>query len=94
MSDREGTRVIARVTGRVQGVNFRAAAARVARRYGLAGWVRNEPDGSVLLDVEGDPAAVNAFIDWCAAGPPAAQVLAVDQMPADLVGYTEFTILR
>ena len=87
-------RVIARITGRVQGVNYRASAAREARGRGLAGWVRNEPDGSVLLDIEGDPAAITAFLDWCAAGPPAARVLAVERTPADLVGYTEFTILR
>jgi acylphosphatase len=94
MSERDRTRVIARITGRVQGVNYRAAAAREARRRGLAGWVRNEPDGSVLLDVEGDPAAISPFLDWCADGPPAARVLAVERTPADPVGYREFTILR
>ena len=87
-------RVVVRVTGRVQGVNYRATAAREARRRGLAGWVRNEPDGSVLLDVEGDPAALEAFLDWCATGPPAARVLAVEQRPADPVGVDGFTIVR
>ena len=94
MTNNAVARVIVRVTGRVQGVNYRATAARVARRHGLAGWVRNEPDGSVLLDIEGDPAAISAFLDWCASGPPAARVRAVDQTPADPVGYKEFSILR
>src|SRR5678816_3653648 len=59
MSDQQATvRVIARITGRVQGVKYRATAQREARRRGLTGWVRNEPDGAVMTDVEGDPAAV------------------------------------
>ena len=94
MTERERTRVIACITGQVQGVNYRVSAAREARRHGLAGWVRNEPNGSVLLDVEGDPAAIHAFLDWCAEGPPAARVLAVEQTPADPMGYREFTIIR
>jgi acylphosphatase len=87
-------RVIARITGRVQGVNYRATAQREARRRGLTGWVRNEPDGTVLIDVEGDPAAVGAFLTWCAEGPPNAKVGTVETSVAEPVGYEEFTILR
>jgi acylphosphatase len=87
-------RAIGRVTGHVQGVNFRAAAAREARRRGLTGWVRNEHDDSVAIDVEGDPAAVKSFLGWCAVGPPAARVDAVETTPAAPVGYEEFRILR
>jgi acylphosphatase len=87
-------RAIARVTGQVQGVNFRAAAAREARRHCLTGWVRNERDGSVVIEVEGDPAAVEAFLDWCAIGPPAARVDAVETRPAAPIGFEEFRILR
>jgi acylphosphatase len=87
-------RVVARVTGTVQGVKYRATAQREARRRGLTGWVRNEPDGAVLIDVEGDPAAVDAFLTWCTEGPPGAQVAAVETTVADPVGYEEFTILR
>ncbi len=91
----QGTeRAIARITGHVQGVSFRAAAAREARRRGLTGWVRNERDGSVAIDVEGDPAAIDAFFRWCAIGPPAARVDAVETTPAAPVGYEEFRILR
>lgn len=49
--------------GRVQGVGFRATAASVAARFEVTGWVRNEPDGSVLLEVQGDPTEVAAFRD-------------------------------
>jgi acylphosphatase len=51
-----------RYTGRVQGVGFRAAARGVARLHPVTGWVRNEPDGTVLLEVQGEPAAVEAVL--------------------------------
>ncbi len=69
-------------------------ARREARRHGLTGWVRNEPDGSVLVDVEGERPAVDAFLRWCAAGPPGATVSAVRTTPAAPAGYEEFTIQR
>jgi acylphosphatase len=87
-------RVIARITGRVQGVSYRVAARREARRLGLAGWVRNEPDGSVLIDVEGAASMVDAFLRWCAEGPSGATVSAVHRTPAAPAGYEEFTIQR
>ena len=91
---RDVVRVIARITGTVQGVNYRVSARREARQRGLAGWVRNEPDGSVLIDVEGAPPAVDAFLRWCAEGPPGAIVSAVQTTPAAPAGYEEFTIQR
>ncbi|USN99728.1 MAG: acylphosphatase [Phycisphaeraceae bacterium] len=48
-----------RYTGRVQGVGFRATARAVARRYDVTGWVRNEPDGSVRMHVQGEPAEID-----------------------------------
>src|SRR5215204_202916 len=95
MSDQQATvRVIARITGMVQGVKYRATAQREARRRGLTGRVRNEPDGAVLIDVEGDPAAVDDFLAWCAKGPSGARVATVETTVADPAGYEEFTILR
>ncbi len=87
-------RVIARITGHVQGVKYRASARREARRRDLRGWARNEPDGSVLIDVEGEPSAVDAFLAWCAEGPPQASVDSVETTRADPAGYEEFTIQR
>jgi acylphosphatase len=78
----------------VQGVKYRATARREARQRGVTGWVRNEPDSAVLIDVEGDPAAVDAFLAWCAEGPPGARVASVETTVADPFGYEEFTILR
>lgn len=49
-------------TGRVQGVGFRATARHCARGHPVTGWVRNEPDGSVRMQIQGDPAAVDAVL--------------------------------
>ena len=67
-----------RVRGLVQGVGFRHALCREARRLGLAGWVRNRHDGSVEAFLQGDAAAVVALIDWAHDGPPAARVDSVE----------------
>ena len=62
------------VTGRVQGVSFRFYAEQEARRLGVTGWVRNEPDGSVGGHFEGESAAVDALVAWCRSGPRMARV--------------------
>jgi protein-L-isoaspartate(D-aspartate) O-methyltransferase len=72
--DEPGKAVTARVYGRVQGVYYRASAQREASRLRLAGWVRNEDDGSVTLHVQGAGAEVDAMLGWCRTGPPAADV--------------------
>ena len=62
------------VRGTVQGVAFRWYAKERARELGLAGWIRNLPDGSVEARFEGPVAAVDAFVAWLRRGPPAARV--------------------
>ena len=62
------------VTGRVQGVFFRAAMREQADRLGVTGWVRNEPDGSVRAHLEGPDQAVDRLVDWCSVGSSAARV--------------------
>lgn len=52
-----------RFTGRVQGVGFRATARSIANQFQITGWVRNEPDGSVLLAAEGEPQEINTFLE-------------------------------
>ncbi|HEX2837561.1 MAG TPA: acylphosphatase [Phycisphaerales bacterium] len=56
------TRVGVRYLGRVQGVGFRATARATASGFRVSGWVRNEPDGSVLMEVQGDAAQVEVFL--------------------------------
>ncbi len=55
-------RIAVRYTGRVQGVGFRATTRSIARRYPVTGWVRNEADGSVLAEFQGERAAVESLV--------------------------------
>jgi acylphosphatase len=66
-----------RITGRVQGVGYRAWAVETARRLGLRGWVRNRADRSVEALVSGNEDAVAAMIEACRDGPFAARVAEV-----------------
>ena len=79
-----------RVFGKVQGVFFRRSAREEARRLGLTGFARNEPDGSVYLEVEGEDAALAQFAAWCDTGPPGARVERVDVEARVPVGYDHF----
>ncbi|GAA2138830.1 acylphosphatase [Nocardioides koreensis] len=80
------------VTGRVQGVSFRMYAEDQARRLGVAGWVRNEPDGSVGGHFEGEPAAVDALVEWCRSGPRLARVEHVRVQAASVSGARSFDV--
>lgn len=62
------------VSGRVQGVYYRASTQQQARRLAVAGWVRNRPDGSVEAWLEGAPDAVEALLAWMRRGPAGARV--------------------
>jgi len=72
------------ITGRVQGVGYRASCQREAAARGLTGWVRNRWDGAVEALIEGEAAAVDAMVDWCREGPPMAYVSGVEiSIPPD-----------
>lgn len=76
------------IHGRVQGVFYRQSTRDMARAHGLCGWVRNRPDGTVEAVFEGERGAVQAAIDWCQHGPPAAHVSGVDVNWTDARGET------
>jgi acylphosphatase len=80
------------IRGRVQGVGYRFTTQRVGHSLGLAGWVRNESDGSVSVRAQGDRAVVSRFVDFLEQGPPAARVqdVAVREETMDplLTGFT------
>ena len=90
-------RVIARrclISGRVQGVFYRASAAARARAIGITGYARNLPDGRVEVLACGTSAALEQFVAWLWIGPSAAKVsgvvqevldLALDQMPREFM---------
>jgi acylphosphatase len=67
-------RVHVYISGRVQGVFFRAETQRAARGFNLTGWVRNVPDGSVEAIFEGEDTNIDKMIAWCHIGPSAARV--------------------
>ena len=76
--------------GFVQGVGFRMAVERAARSRGVAGWVRNRPDGTVEALFEGAPEDVAALVRFCEGGPRGAEVEHVDvsvQEPEGLGGF-------
>ena len=70
-------RVELKIHGRVQGVFYRQSTKETAVRLRLTGWARNCPEGSVEAVFEGEKKAVDAAIEWCRQGPPAARVIEV-----------------
>ncbi|HSG91638.1 MAG TPA: acylphosphatase [Pseudomonadales bacterium] len=70
------------VSGRVQGVGFRASLARRARDLEVRGWVRNRDDGSVEFLAVGAPSAVEALLAWAHDGPAGARVDGLVRLPA------------
>ena len=80
-----------RVRGRVQGVFFRESTRRAALEAGVAGYVRNMPDGSVEAAFEGAPDAVDRLLAFARTGPPDAEVDEVDvtdEPPEGLSGFS------
>jgi acylphosphatase len=71
------------ITGRVQGVCFRAATQERARELGISGWARNLPDGRVEVLAGGPASALDEFRAWLDDGPPAARVDRVETGEAD-----------
>ncbi len=82
------------VQGRVQGVGFRYFAVRAARELGVAGWVRNLPDGSVETLAEGEAAAVERYLDKLRRGPSASRVDGVVVEDRAEEGHSTFEITR
>ncbi len=81
-----------RVEGMVQGVGFRWAVRSKAALFGITGFVRNEEDGSVTIEAEGKPEAMELFLDWCRQGPVSAQVDRVLAEPGVVTGFSSFEI--
>jgi acylphosphatase len=77
------TAVLTRITGKVQGVNFRAWTRQEAQKLGLTGWVRNETDGSVTALIAGSETAVSKMLEAFWRGPPAASISNVSRQPID-----------
>ena len=82
----ENIRVHVIISGRVQGVFFRAETQRAAKNFGVFGWVRNKSDGTVEAVFEGDKDTVDAMIAWCHKGSPHSKVTDMDVRREDYSG--------
>lgn len=82
-----------RITGHVQGVFFRADARERAVSLGIAGWARNDSNGSLEIHAEGSVDALQDLERWCARGPEAASVDSVEVQEAPIQGCVGFTVL-
>jgi acylphosphatase len=81
------------VHGRVQGVFFRDTTRRMAESRGVAGWVRNDPDGSVEAVFEGPDDAVDAMVRFASEGPRGAVVERIEVAEEDPEGLTGFRVV-
>ena len=83
-----------KISGLVQGVFFRASTKDKALSLRLFGFVRNEPDGSVYVEAEGEEEDLKAFIKWCHHGPARAQVDKCDVREGAVKDFSRFVIDR
>jgi acylphosphatase len=83
-----------RVSGRVQGVFYRATTVDMAKSLGLKGFVLNERSGSVYIEVEGEVAIVDQLIEWARKGPPMARVENVEITTGEMKGFGSFEIRK
>lgn len=88
-------RISIHVRGKVQGVFYRASTVTKAQQLGVNGFVRNEPDGSVYMEAEGNEDKLNELIAWCRVGPPRARVDEVAvETHTTLSSFTDFRVSR
>ncbi len=83
-----------KVSGKVQGVFFRASTKAVADQMGVKGKVRNEKDGSVLIEAEANAAILEMFVDWCKQGPEKSSVENVEVEEAEMQNFTNFVVIK
>jgi len=81
-----------RIEGKVHAVWFRMSTKEEADRIGLSGFVRNEPDGSVYVEVEGERGKLDAFVKWCHIGSEQSEVTKVSVHEGEIVGFRSFNI--
>ena len=81
-----------KVYGLVQGVFFRTSAKEEANKLGLTGFAKNQPDGSVYIEAEGEESNLNKFIKWCNRGPMMAQIEKVEVSEGSLKNFSRFEI--
>jgi acylphosphatase len=90
----DSTRAHVFVSGKVQGVYYRATTRDTAEEHGVDGWVRNLRDGRVEAVFEGDEESVEAMVEFCHEGSPAARVADVEVEYQDPEGVDGFEVRR
>jgi acylphosphatase len=83
-----------KVFGKVQGVWFRGSTQERARAFQLTGWVRNEPDGTVLIRAFGQRENLEKFKRWCSEGPVHAVVERIAVISIEHEEFSSFVIQR
>lgn len=83
-----------KVIGKVQGVFFRASTKAVADQMGIKGLVRNERDGSVYIEAEGEETFLDMFVEWCNEGPDKSVVETVNIIEGELKNYRNFEVVK
>lgn len=81
-----------KIFGKVQGIFFRVTAKEKADQLGITGFARNEPDGSVYIEAEGEEEKLDEFIKWCRQGPSLAQVEKIKVVESTLNNFSRFEI--
>ncbi len=81
-----------KITGKVQGVNFRYEAKILAEQLGIFGFADNRPDGSVYIEAEGDEVALGQFLEWCKEGTLWSEVDSVESEEGEMEDYSEFKV--
>jgi acylphosphatase len=83
-----------RVSGKVQGVFFRVSTKEQADFFGVKGFVKNEMNGDVYIEAEGEENQLQEFLKWCALGPTRARVDNVSVEESDLKNFSNFRVDR
>lgn len=82
------------VSGKVQGVFYRQTTLDTAQRLGIKGFIRNEKNGNVYIEAEGEETQLKKFIEWCKIGPSRANVIEVKSSEGKFKNFSRFEITR
>ncbi|MEO6682342.1 MAG: acylphosphatase [Ginsengibacter sp.] len=82
------------ISGKVQGVFYRASAKKKAEQLNVRGWIKNTPEGNVEATVTGEAGKIQDFIQWCQSGPDKAVIKDIKIYKQDFQEFDAFTIKR
>ena len=80
------------ISGRVQNVGFRYYTNQAARKYNISGFAKNQSDGSVYIEAEGEEGNLDIFIEWCKNGPTWARIDKINIQEGTIMNYSSFLV--